>query len=74
MDRHATAVWSGNLKEGKGALEKLAADQAEVCRIANPQSLEMSLLITASLYALGGLFFFWCCRYLNKDMVTKVGA
>ena len=21
MDRHATAVWSGNLKEGKGALE-----------------------------------------------------
>ncbi len=66
--------FSRKLCEGKGALEKLEAAQAAACKVANAPSLETSMLITASIYALGGLFFFWCCKYLNKDMVNKIGA
>jgi MFS family permease len=49
----------------------LAAAQQEVCAVAHPQSLQRSLLITAALYAVGGLFFFITCRWLKRDMVAK---
>lgn len=41
------------------------------CRLAHPQSLERSLLITASLYAVSGMFFLLTCRSLRRDMVAK---
>jgi MFS family permease len=49
----------------------LAVAQQEVCAIAHPQSLQRSMLITAALYAVGGLFFFITCRWLKQDMVAK---
>jgi hypothetical protein len=70
-DLGMAADFSRKLCEGKGALEKLAVAQAEACRVANPWSLETSMLVTASFYAIGGLFFFWCCKFLIKDMVAK---
>lgn len=62
-----------NACEG-AARAALAAAQQDVCAIAHPQSLQRSMLITASLYAVGGLFFFLTCRWLKRDMVAKVGA
>ncbi len=49
----------------------LAAAQQDVCAIAHPQSLQRSLLITATLYAVSGFFFFLTCRWLRRDMVAK---
>jgi predicted MFS family arabinose efflux permease len=49
----------------------LAAAQQDVCAIAHPQSLQRSLLITATLYAVSGFFFFLTCRWLRRDMVAR---
>lgn len=49
----------------------LAAAQQDVCAAAHPESLQRSLLITAALYLVGGLFFFLTCRWLKRDMVAK---
>lgn len=49
----------------------LAADLRAVCAQVHPQSLQKSLLITASLYALSGAFFLLTCRWLKQDLVAK---
>ncbi len=49
----------------------LSAELKAVCDIANPQSLQRSMLITSMIYGLGGLFFLLTCRWLRKDMVAK---
>jgi MFS family permease len=56
--------------EGAARASLAAADQA-VCAVAHPQSLQRSMLITAGLYAMSGLFFFITCKWLRKDMVAK---
>lgn len=42
-----------------------------VCAAAHPQSLQTALLITASLYAVGGGLFLLTCRWLRNDLVAK---
>lgn len=42
-----------------------------VCAAAHPQSLQRALLITASLYVLGGAFFLLTCRWLRNDLIAK---
>ena len=49
----------------------LAASDQGVCAIAHPQSLECSLLVTATLYTLSGAFFLLTCRYLARDTVMR---
>lgn len=49
----------------------LAKAQQDVCAIAHPQSLQRSMLITAALYAVAGLFFLITTRWLKRDMVAK---
>lgn len=56
--------------EGAARAALAAADQA-VCAVAHPQSLQRSMLITAALYGVGGLFFFLTCRWLKRDMVAR---
>jgi len=52
------------------AKANLSQAQLEVCAIANPQSLEWSLMFSGSLYAFAALFFLLACRWLKKDMVA----
>ncbi|WP_293482432.1 MFS transporter [Phenylobacterium sp.] len=49
----------------------LPARLEAVCAQAHPQSLQQSLLVTASLYALSGAFFLLTCRWLKQDLVAK---
>lgn len=49
----------------------LAAAQQDVCAIAHPQSLQRSMLITSTFYAVGGLFFLITCRWLKRDLVSR---
>jgi MFS family permease len=42
-----------------------------VCAAAHPQSLQRALLVTASLYAVGGGFFLLTCRWLKRDLVAR---
>lgn len=49
----------------------LTAGFEAACAVAHPQSLQRSLLITASLYAVGGAFFLLTCRWLKADLVAK---
>lgn len=44
--------------------------QQEVCKIAHPQSLQQSMLVTASFYAVGAFFFLITCKWLKRDMVA----
>ena len=53
------------------ARPNLPAKLEAVCATAHPQSLQQSLLVTASLYALSGLFFLLTCRWLKQDLVAK---
>ena len=56
----------------EGALRTaLAVAEQNVCSIAHPQSLQRSMLITSSFYAVGGLFFLITCRWLKRDMLSK---
>jgi predicted MFS family arabinose efflux permease len=56
----------------EGAARKaLSGELQQVCAVAHPQSLQQSMLITAALYAVAGLFFFITCRWLKRDMVAK---
>jgi len=52
---------------GKAAL---STDLKAVCDVANPQSLQRSMLITSGIYAVGGGFFLLACRWLRRDMVA----
>jgi len=56
--------------EAKGSLEKLAEAQQAVCKIAHPESLQQSMLITSCLYALAGAGLIVACRWLQKDMAS----
>ena len=49
----------------------LSPDLKAVCDIANPQSLQRSMLITSAIYMVGGGFFLLTCRWLQRDMVAK---
>jgi MFS family permease len=42
-----------------------------VCKVAHPRSLQDAMLITALLYAVGGLFFLATTRFLQRDMVAR---
>ncbi|WP_430420375.1 spinster family MFS transporter [Phenylobacterium sp.] len=53
------------------ARANLSAALEAVCASAHPQSLQRSLLITSSLYAVGGGFFLLTARWLNRDLVAK---
>jgi MFS family permease len=53
------------------ARASLPAKLEQVCAAAHPQSLQQSLLVTASLYGLSGLFFLLTCRWLKQDLVAK---
>lgn len=56
--------------EGSAQLLLTPAQDA-ACAIANPQSLQLSLLSTASLYAVGGGLLFLTCRWIKEDPVPK---
>jgi predicted MFS family arabinose efflux permease len=59
-------------KSCEGAAKaKLTADQLAVCQVANPESLQQSMLITGTLYALAGAGLLLACRWLRGDMVAK---
>ncbi len=49
----------------------LSGDLQAVCKLAHPESLQKSLLITSLLYAVGGGFFLLTARWLRRDMVAK---
>ena len=49
----------------------LSADLQAICKVAHPQSLQVSMLVTSFFYAVGGAFFLLCCRWLQRDMVAK---
>jgi MFS family permease len=49
----------------------LSPELQAVCKVAHPASLQQSMLITSTFYAVGGLFFLITCRWLRKDMVAK---
>jgi hypothetical protein len=53
------------------AVKSLSADLQAVCKIAHPQSLQTSMLITSAFYAVGGAFFLLCMRWLQRDMVAR---
>jgi len=57
--------------ETKTVLATLDATLQGVCKVAHPESLQRSLLITSTIYAVGGLFFLLTCRWLKRDMVAK---
>ncbi len=48
----------------------LAASQQEVCKIAHPESLRLSMLATSCVYMFSGFFFLLSCRWLKRDMVA----
>jgi sugar phosphate permease len=50
---------------------KLPEAQQAVCKIAHPESLQDSMLITACIYAIAGGFLLLACRWLKQDMVAK---
>lgn len=56
--------------EGAG-LAALPGHLRTVCGIAHPESLQDSLLITSSLYAVGGLLFLLTARWLDRDLVAR---
>ena len=49
----------------------LSPELRAVCDVANPQSLQRSMLITSVIYAVGGVFFLITCRTLQRDMVAR---
>lgn len=49
----------------------LSPERDAICEVAHPGSLQQSMLITAALYGVGGVFFFITCRWLKRDMVAK---
>ena len=49
----------------------LTTDLQAVCNVAHPESLQLSLLLTSCLYAVGGLSFLVTCRWLKDDLVAK---
>ena len=49
----------------------LSGDLQAVCKLAHPESLQKSLLITSLFYAVGGGFFLLTARWLKHDMVAK---
>lgn len=49
----------------------LATDLQGVCNAAHPESLQLSLLLTGCLYAVGGLCFLVTCRWLKADLVAR---
>jgi predicted MFS family arabinose efflux permease len=58
-------------KACEGAARKaLSADLQAVCKIAHPQSLQVSMMVTSASYALAGLCFLVSCRWLRRDMVA----
>jgi MFS family permease len=58
-------------KSCEGAAKKaLPLAQQDICSVVHPLALQQSMLITACIYAVGGLFFLWTCRWLKKDMVA----
>ena len=50
----------------------LSAMEQGVCAAAHPESLQNSMLITSTFYALAGFFFLLTCRWLRRDMVAGV--
>lgn len=56
--------------EGAARLS-LSPNLQAVCEAAHPESLQTSMLITSTFYALGGLLFLVTCRWLKRDMVAK---
>ena len=48
----------------------LGATQQAVCKVAHPESLRLSMLVTSCVYALSGFFFLLSCRWLKRDMVA----
>lgn len=53
------------------ARSDLPAALGAVCARAHPESLQLSMLLTSCLYAVGGLFFLITCRWLRRDMVAR---
>jgi len=53
------------------ARSALATNLQAVCDAAHPESLQLSLLLTACLYAVGGLCFLVTCRWLKADLVAR---
>ena len=50
---------------------RLGADAAALCLEARATGLQQAILVSVSLYALGGLFYLLCCRSLQRDLVAK---
>ena len=48
----------------------LGATQQAVCKVAHPESLRLSMLVTSCVYAVSGFFFLLSCRWLKRDMVA----
>jgi len=53
------------------ALAALGTSQQAFCNTADAEALQTSLIITAALYALPGLFFLMTMKTLQKDLVAK---
>lgn len=49
----------------------LSAAQKAACKIAHPEALQDSMLITACIYALAGGFLLLACRWLQKDLEAR---
>jgi MFS family permease len=59
-------------KSCEGAAKaKLTAEHLAACKIANPESLQQSMLITGMLYAVAGAGLLVACRWLKRDMIAK---
>jgi MFS family permease len=54
-------------------VQKLPEAQQAVCKIAHPESLQDSMLITACIYAVAGGCLLLACRWLKEDMRASQG-
>lgn len=50
---------------------RLGAEKAALCLEARAAGLQQAILVTVSLYALGGLLYLLCCKTLQRDLVAK---
>jgi len=78
------ALMAGHLQEAAGSViqatacdgsasdlaARLGADEAALCLEARAAGLQQSILITVTLYALGGLLYLLCSRSLQRDLVA----
>ena len=46
----------------------------DACAVANPESLQVAMLVTSAIHGIAGLLFLLSCRWLQRDMAAARGG